>query len=121
MKSVMKIAAAGILAAVSVGFAASAALEGSYMSPGGGMVEFAADGVFKVAVPVGTFEEAYAIEGDTVTITSAADAPHDCKGMVGVYTFAETAEGGVDFTLVSDECETRKTDLTSGTWAKHAE
>lgn len=116
MKSLAKIVGAAVLAA-SIGAVASAALEGGYVSPGGGTVEFAADGVFKVAVPVGTFEEAYAVEGDTLTITSAADAPHDCKGMVGVYTFVESDEG-VTFTLVSDDCQTRKDDLTSGLWTK---
>jgi hypothetical protein len=114
----MKIAAAGVLAALGVGFVAIA-LEGAYVAPSGTKVTFSADSVH-VELSDGTaFDVPTTTEGDTITFNAAADDP-TCPGQVGTYTVAES-DAGVTFTAVSDDCEARRTDLTAGAWTKAAE
>ncbi len=108
-----KIAAAGVLAAFGLGFAAWG-LEGAYVAPSGTQVTFSADSV-RVELPDGTaFDVPTTMDGDTVTFNAAEDDP-TCPGQVGIYT-VEESDSGVTFTAVSDDCEDRREDLTAGAW-----
>lgn len=118
MKILSYIAVAGALAAASVSFDASA-LDGSFVAPSGIKATFTAESVHVTLVDGTMFTEPVETDGDTITIISAAEDPN-CPGMSGVYAVA-VSDAGATFTLVSDECEVRITELTAGLWAAAAE
>ena len=96
-------------------FTAAAALDGGYESNGVTMT-FNDDGVVATAVAAASlsFNSSYSLEGDTLTITAAADDQF-CPGVAGTYTVEETDEG-VTFSLIEDSCELRAGSLTGGHW-----
>jgi len=112
--------AAGILAAGSIAFAAGA-LEGMYESNGITM-EFQPDGNVVVHVAAANLDisATYAMDGDTLTITSPAEDTGGCPGAVGVYTVAET-DHDVTFTLVEDSCQARADAFSGSPWMMHSE
>lgn len=116
MKPTFLAASAALIAAAALASAA-AALDGSYESEGVTMA-FGADGTVETTVPAFnvTFSSAYAVDGDTLTITSPDDDMF-CPGAVGSYTVEESGDT-VTFTLIEDSCQARADSVAAGVWTK---
>ena len=113
----MRIGIAALLVAAATAASASA-LEGAYVVEAtGATIGFDPDGAAFGATAEGlAFSDAYVIDGDTITFTTAEDAP-DCPGAAGVYTFVETATSA-RFILVTDPCASRVQTMTGGAWTR---
>jgi ABC-type oligopeptide transport system substrate-binding subunit len=114
------ITSAVVLIAAASAFTAAAAIDGGYESDGVS-VTFKDDGVLTTAISAMnlSFDSTYAVEDDTLTITSPADDQF-CPGAVGTYT-VEESDTGVTFTLIEDSCQQRADSLTGGTWTEMSE